>query len=281
MKAIPINIDGIQFRSKIEARWYLFMKNLGWNIEYEPEVEGIVGWIPDFLILGNGEFGTNKVLVEVKPFQTLSDFESDYASETIKKIENSVKNTLGDYDAVLLVGSSLNLKIAECGDGHTFVGGKIIRNCNEKENHNIKFREDYFAYTDRPGGKFKIGVCDEINWYHDVINNDHDGGYGLDKNNFDFIYKCWNEAGTQLQWKKIAPYDILIGNENYRKYKELDVYKQNQILDEYSYQEMCAKQDSKDWWLYEYSNEYNGSFSKWLSVKSDLFKHYLKENNYE
>jgi hypothetical protein len=48
MKAIPINIEGIQFRSKLEARWYLFMKNLGWNIEYEPEIEGIIGWIPDF-----------------------------------------------------------------------------------------------------------------------------------------------------------------------------------------------------------------------------------------
>lgn len=281
MKAIPININGIQFRSKIEARWYLFMKNLGWNIEYEPEIEGITGWIPDFLILGNGEFGTNKVLVEVKPFQTLSDFESDYASETIKKIENSLKNTLGHYDAVLLVGSSLNLKRAECGDGHTFVGGKIIRTNNGKENPNIKFREDYFAYTDRPGGKFKIGVCDEEVWFHDVINNDHDGGYGLDKNNFDFIYKCWNEAGTQLQWKKIAPYDILIGNENYRKYKKLDMYKQNRIIDEYSYQEMWAKQSGKDWWLNEYSHKYEGSFNKWLSVKSNLFKHYLKENNYE
>ena len=88
MKAIPINIEGIQFRSKLEARWYLFMKNLGWNIEYEPEIEGINGWIPDFLILGN----KTKVLVEVKPFQTLSDFEGDYASQTIKKIENSIKN---------------------------------------------------------------------------------------------------------------------------------------------------------------------------------------------
>jgi D-alanyl-D-alanine carboxypeptidase len=139
MKAIPINIEGIQFRSKLEARWYLFMKNLGWNIEYEPEIEGIIGWIPDFLILGSGTFGTNKVLVEVKPFQTFSDFEGDYASQTIKKIENSLKNTLKQYDAVLLVGSSLNLGKAECGDGHTFVGGKIIRNYNVEEKPNIKF----------------------------------------------------------------------------------------------------------------------------------------------
>ena len=268
MKAIPINIEGIQFRSKLEARWYLFMKNLGWNIEYEPEIEGILGWIPDFLILGN----KTKVLVEVKPFQTLSDFEGDYASQTIKKIENSIKNI--KIDAVLIVGSSLNLKKAECGNEHSFVGGKIIRPIIPPDDGKF-FYDDYFAYMD--ASDEKIGVCDELNWYHDVINNDHNGGYNLHKDNLNFIYKCWNEAGTQLQWKKITPYNVFIGNENYRKFKKLTLHQQNQILDEYSYQEMCAKQDNKDWWLNEYSNKNDGSFCKWLSVKSDLFKSYLKE----
>jgi hypothetical protein len=62
------------------------------------------------LILGKG----TKVLLEVKPFQTLSDFEGDYASKTINKIENSLKNI--EVDAILLVGSSLNLRKADCGD---------------------------------------------------------------------------------------------------------------------------------------------------------------------
>ena len=51
IQAKPMVYEGINFRSKLEARWYFFMKNLGWNIEYEPDIEGIVGWIPDFLIL--------------------------------------------------------------------------------------------------------------------------------------------------------------------------------------------------------------------------------------
>jgi len=212
MKAIPINIEEIQFRSKLEARWYLFMRNLGWNIEYEPEIEGIVGWIPDFLILGNG----TKVLVEVKPFQTSLDFEGDYASETIKKIENSIKNV--KIDAVLLVGSSLNLGKAECGSDHTFIGGQIIRPQIDSSSSE-KFYTDNFAYTDRPGGKFKIGVCDEINWYHDVINDGHDGGYSLDKNNYDFVYQCWNKAGSKLQWKSPS-FDSSIEMENYKKYKK-------------------------------------------------------------
>ena len=52
MKAIAVEYEGIKFRSKLEARWYIFMKKLGWNIIYEPEIEGINGWIPDFLIIG-------------------------------------------------------------------------------------------------------------------------------------------------------------------------------------------------------------------------------------
>ena len=39
MQAIPITYQGINFRSKLEARWYIFMKNLGWNVEYEPHIE--------------------------------------------------------------------------------------------------------------------------------------------------------------------------------------------------------------------------------------------------
>ena len=205
MKAIPINVEGIQFRSKIEARRYLFMRNLGWNVEYEPEIEGIFGWIPDFLIMGNG----TKVLMEVKPFATLIDFETDYAAETVKKIQNSLKDV--KVDAVLLVGSSLNLGKAECGGEHSFVGGKIIRP-NTSDFFPEKFYTDNFAYTDRPGGRFEIGVCDEIHWYHDVINNDHNGGYSLEKNNYNLVNRCWNEAGSQLQWK--APRDKFYDDEN-------------------------------------------------------------------
>jgi hypothetical protein len=196
IQAKQVVYDGINFRSKLEARWYFFMKNLGWNIEYEPHMENIVGWIPDFLILGDG----TKILVEVKPFQTFSDFNSDYALQTIKKIKNSLQNI--KIDAILLVGSSLNLKPATCGGGFSFIGGKIIREAPPEEEEN--FYDDYFSYTDFPGGNFRVGVCDELCWYHDVINNDHDGGYDLSEENKDFVYECWNKAGfkTSMETRK-------------------------------------------------------------------------------
>ena len=50
MEAKPVTYQGIQFRSKLECRHYNFMKKIGWNIEYEPEVKNVYGYQPDFEI---------------------------------------------------------------------------------------------------------------------------------------------------------------------------------------------------------------------------------------
>ena len=61
MKAKPITYQGIQFRSKLECRHYNFMKKIGWNIEYEPEVEGVYGYQPDFELFSE----TEEILFEI------------------------------------------------------------------------------------------------------------------------------------------------------------------------------------------------------------------------
>ena len=187
MKAIPITYNGINFRSKLEARWYIFMKNLGWNVEYEPHIEGLNNWLPDFLIIGND----TKVLVEVKPFNSSRDFLGDYAADTIKKINNSNWLKL-DFDAVIMVGSTLNLGKGMCN--HTFIGGDIIR---PDDLNSDGYYSEAFVYTDHSG---KIGICDNSIWYQDIINNDHDGGYCLHDENREKLEICWNKAGSKLQW---------------------------------------------------------------------------------
>lgn len=190
MKAIPTTYNGINFRSKLEARWYIFMKNLGWNVEYEPHIEGLNNWLPDFLIIGNG----TKILVEVKPFNNSKDFLGDYAVDTIKKINNSNWLKL-NFDAVIMVGSTLNLGKDMCGC--TFIGGEIIRPSNVDQYNPQGYYHEPFVYTDHSG---KIGICDESIWYQDVINKDHNGGYSLDFENKEKLEICWNKAGSKLQW---------------------------------------------------------------------------------
>jgi hypothetical protein len=61
--AIPTMYAGVQFRSRLEARWAAFFDLLGWKWDYEPI--DLAGYIPDFLVRRPlGEL----FLVEVKPF---------------------------------------------------------------------------------------------------------------------------------------------------------------------------------------------------------------------
>lgn len=60
-RAIPTLYAGVQFRSRLEAKWAAFFDVVGWQWEYEPE--GFPGWIPDFALFCRQAI----LLVEVKP----------------------------------------------------------------------------------------------------------------------------------------------------------------------------------------------------------------------
>jgi hypothetical protein len=87
MKAKPITHNGINFRSKLEGRWYnFFTEECKFEVEYEPDVEGVRGYIPDFKIKGR----LYDIFVEVKPFESLDDWYEDTQYEDQKiKLNNS------------------------------------------------------------------------------------------------------------------------------------------------------------------------------------------------
>lgn len=60
IKAIPTAYAGVNFRSRLEARWAAFFDLCGWEWDYEPF--DLDGWAPDFLLRGKVP-----ALVEVKP----------------------------------------------------------------------------------------------------------------------------------------------------------------------------------------------------------------------
>ena len=195
MKAIPIKIDGIQFRSKLEGRWYLFMKKLGWNIIYEPDIKGLNNWIPDFLIIGKDR----KILVDVKPIDTEDDWEKH--PDRIRIEESGIKN-LPQYE-LLILGTNLQL------DGKNHMGVFYVREqyCDsEKKTEFIGELSDssdpVFSKVD--GG---YGFMDHQGGWHCRITGE--GGktyifrdsYGPGtSSDYQEIDTMWNEAGTQLQW---------------------------------------------------------------------------------
>jgi hypothetical protein len=89
--AIPTTHGGIEYRSRLEARWAAFFDELHWQHTYEP-FDG-AGYIPDFLIRGDWP-----CLVEVKPAATKAQYEAP-----ITKIETGLATAwAGD---LLIVGA--------------------------------------------------------------------------------------------------------------------------------------------------------------------------------
>ena len=203
IKAHEVIYKGAHFRSKNECKRYIFTKELAWNVEYEPVLDDIKGWLPDLLIIGNN----TKVLVEIKPYQTLADFNSEYALNFEKKIHDS--GWYANYDSVLIFGSTLNLGEAHCGD-NTFIGGKCFR--RHKHDSHLKgkiingyqYLPDEFAYTNRglPEHRNDIDVCDALHSYIGHIWESYDGGYSLTKDAKEKIETAWNHAGTEMRYAK-------------------------------------------------------------------------------
>jgi hypothetical protein len=62
IKAIPTIYNGVQYRSRLEAKWAIFFDLLNWKYSYEPD--DLHKWSPDFKLVTSA--GT-KFLVEIKP----------------------------------------------------------------------------------------------------------------------------------------------------------------------------------------------------------------------
>lgn len=69
--SIPTSYNGINFRSRLEAKWAKMFDLLGWNWEYEPF--DLDGYIPDFVLqvpIYAGKGRIESYIVEIKPAMT-------------------------------------------------------------------------------------------------------------------------------------------------------------------------------------------------------------------
>jgi hypothetical protein len=180
MKPIPIKIEGIQFRSKLEARWYLFMKRLKWRIEYEPqEIPEINGWIPDFIIMGKDR----KILVDVKPIYSKNDWDHTHVSYN-KILYSGIQET--KYE-LLIVGASLDL------------GGSAFGVLYE---HGIKgdFFNSQAIFTEDKGDFGFLPF--ESNWECRITGERGKIYLFEGDRRYQELELIWNECGSKLQWNK-------------------------------------------------------------------------------
>jgi hypothetical protein len=72
INAIPTIYRGVEYRSRLEARWAVFFDLIGWHHTYEPFDTD--GYIPDFAV-----HGQRPMLVEIKPAIRFPDYVAAWA----------------------------------------------------------------------------------------------------------------------------------------------------------------------------------------------------------
>jgi hypothetical protein len=161
------------------------MKRLGWNIQYEPEIEGLINWIPDFLIIGK----KHKILVDVKPIDRAKEWETHPDHD---RILNSGIKKLQDYE-LLILGTNLQLDedesmgifyIRDKDRGGLYEDGNCIFSCVGDQIGFMTHMMNWCCRITGEGGKTYI---------FRPYKNEH-------CSIFEKIDRYWNEAGTQLQW---------------------------------------------------------------------------------
>lgn len=184
--SIPTVYRGVQYRSRLEARWACFFDLMGWPFQYEPF--DLAGWIPDFLLAGH-----QPVLVEVKPVDR-------FPEEVAKRIDRACPFS-GDLQSqeVLIVGCIVPLP-ADDQDAGLWDSPPV----------RFGWLRDYQGWDPREGravfgqwrGSSRLGFCHETGVFTDRISGCYDGGsYGGLTFSNEWVIEQWHEAGNTVQWR--------------------------------------------------------------------------------
>ncbi len=174
--AIPTIYQGIEYRSRLEARWAAFFDLIGWQYTYEP-LDGH-GYIPDFLIHGDAP-----LLVEVKPASTLDNYQAP-----IGKITRGLVG-LTDLD-ILIVGVDPLPAIESFSTTAGLLG-----------EHRFDGTRDF-----APGAWFTCRACGATGIFHTVGSyhgrpcGHYDGDGLLGPASRSRIKSAWAQATNRVKW---------------------------------------------------------------------------------
>jgi hypothetical protein len=170
LHAIPTNYRGINFRSRLEAKYAAMFDQLRWRWDYEPIDLG--GWIPDFAIQG-----VIPILVEIKPIFVLDDALSARIAGFIEK-SLDVNKLEHKYEA-LICGATLPMMEMENAPGIGWLW--------ENDWCCARVFECEKGY----------GLNHEYNSYRDRISGWYDGTSGAVAD----LRPMWAAATNSVQWR--------------------------------------------------------------------------------
>jgi hypothetical protein len=181
---IPTLYRGVQYRSRLEARWAAFFDLVGWPFQYEPF--DLRGWIPDFVLTGGGE-----ILVEVKP---VLEFPPDVGAKVVRS------GFLGD---VLIVGCTI---AGPWDPSYHEVTARV--GWLREGGHPDEPPSDYWSpavfgswRTPEEPNRSRFGLSSQEGFWRNLV------GPGVGKYYNDYQYvnffarDCWDRAGNAVQWR--------------------------------------------------------------------------------
>jgi len=202
MKAKPILWKGMQFRSKLEARYYNHFQNLQWDFDYEPDVPGLIGYQPDFVLYPSKKrskrFGDKPIYVEIKPIRNVMDYWKD---PDYKEFREKIKKYWNPENDLILFGGALKNRLNKAA----------VSLCLENTiyDHVTSYQ---FEYSYSTKGYTRIGlamfhtyeyILDEDTettpiWFDYKLENSSDPKYEKIINGME---GAWNNAWSQMRWK--------------------------------------------------------------------------------
>lgn len=208
MRSHPTRYAGVQFRSRLEARWAAFFDLAGWKWEYEPSDED--GWVPDFFLLPKND---EPIAVEVKPIEwpnnedaCLKIYEERDDLEKVRKHTKHERLVLGKYipdiyqNSVMYAGTDGTVYQCNCMFGITISEGWTKGIVGDDTLH--PWAEPAILYE---GYDSLLDYAAAYGVYHYRIGGEYDGDCHLKSAVRQLVEKVWREAGNRVQWHAPAP----------------------------------------------------------------------------
>jgi hypothetical protein len=201
MKAKPILWKGMQFRSKLEARYYNHFQNLKWDFDYEPDVPDLIGYQPDYVLYPSKNraerFGTKPIYTEIKPIRDVMDY---WENPDYKEFREKIKKYWNPQNDLILFGGALKNRT------DTAAVALCLENTIYDHVTSYQFRYSYTKGYTRIGlsmfGLYEYLLKDnpptESIYFDYELDNKFDPQY---EKIIDMVEGSWNNAWTQMRWK--------------------------------------------------------------------------------
>ena len=187
MNAIPTHYNGINFRSRLEAKWARFFDLLGWKWDYEPV--DFDGYIPDFYLHGD-----RPCFVEIKPAMRVS--------ELVTLNERSYSVMRGTGKRMLYLGAAINLSdpcLQYDGQENTEYMGSMVDFLSDKDQYNCLVDLDDDAYFIDCGKCGNVSFTGVINGWASHCCGEHTKRHSTEID----VCRIWKEATNTTQYKRI------------------------------------------------------------------------------